>query len=298
MNSATRTTGAVLALVGLCLPLSAQHSKKHQKQDKKQEPAELKWPEMTRAQKDKVEILLRTLARKGDRRNTKARVEKQLVKIGLPCARRLMIRFSDSQHRNINDHLTRVLDQVLTKDQAPLLAQQAKHKHVAGRLYVISRLARYHDKKYLPQFKAARKDKDPEVAFHAALGLATTTMDKAALELIFLRCIKEWQEIGDMVTETLQVIRGFDAMMWLQKRIRNGKLVERVAGLRLMRALAPKEMGRSILPYLESEDFIIKKEAVNALRVVVDGQKPYPLDELTVFRIQQLRTEWRARLGG
>ena len=85
-------------------------------------------------------------------------------------------------------------------------------------------------------------------------------------------------------------------MAWLQKRIRNGKLMEQVTGLRLMRALAPKEMGRSILPYLDSEDYIIKKEAVNALRVVVDGKKPFPLTELTVFRIQQLRKEWKARL--
>lgn len=254
------------------------------------------WPEMTPRQKTRVETLLKTLARKGDKANTKVKVEKQLVKIGLPCGRRLMTRFSDSPHRDINQHLTRVLDQILTKEHAPLVAQHADHSQAAGRLYVISRLARYNDKKYLPLFKAARKDKNPEVAFHAAIGLATTTLDKDALELIFQRCMKEWHDIGESVTEALQVIRGFEAMFWLKKRILNGKLVERVAGLRLMRALAPKEMARSILPYLDSEDYIIKKEAVNALRVVVDGKKPFPLQELTVFRIQQLRKEWKARL--
>ncbi|MHC4078372.1 MAG: HEAT repeat domain-containing protein [Planctomycetota bacterium] len=299
MKPAARATGAWIAFLALCLPLGAQGGKggeRAKKQDPDQKPVKLSWPEMTPRQKDKVELLLKTLGRKGDKRNTKAKAEKQLVKIGLPCAKRLLLRFSDSPHRDINEHLTRVLDQILTKKHGPLLAQQAGHGHAAGRLYVISRLARYHDKKYLPLFKAARKDKNPEVAFHAAMGLATTALDKKALELIFQRCIKEWSEIGDMVTESLQVIRGVEAMLWLRKRINNGKLAEKVAGLRLMRALAPKEMGRSILPYLDSEDYIIKKEAANALRVVVDGKKPFPLEELTVFRIQQLRAQWKARL--
>jgi len=298
MKSA-RATSAWITLLALCLPLGAQEgttTKRAKKQNPNQPPAKPAWPEMTPRRKARVETLLKTLARKGDTANTKVKLEKQLVKIGLPCGKRLMIRFSDSPHRDINHHLTRVLDQILTKEQAPLLAQHANHPHAAGRLYVISRLARYNDKKYLPLFKTARKDKNPEVAFHAAIGLATTALDKDALELIFQRCVKEWYEIGNSVTEALQVIRGYEAMVWLQKRIRNGKLVEKVCGLRLMRALAPKEMGRSILPYLDSEDYIIKKEAVNTLRVVVDGKKPFPLSELTVFRIQQLRKEWKARL--
>jgi hypothetical protein len=286
MNLRTATS---LALVALCLPLGAQEGTT----TKKTRP---EWPEMAAREKAKVEVLLKTLARKGDKAETKERLEKQLVKIGLPCAKRLILRFSDSPHRDINQHLTRVLDQILTKEHAPLLAQHADHSQAAGRLYVISRLARYHDKKYLPLFKAASKDENQEVAFQAAIGLATTAGDKAALELIFVRCIKDWREIGDSVTEALQVIRGFEAMSWLQQRIKNGKLVEQITGLRLMRALAPKEMARSILPYLDSEDYILKKEAVNALRVVVDGKAPFPLTELTVFRIQQLRKEWKARL--
>ncbi len=295
----SRSTGAGVWLLALCMSLGAQEgttTKTAKKQDPDQPPAKPAWPEMTSRQKTRVETLLKTLARKGDTANTKIKLEKQLAKIGLPCGKRLILRFSDSPHRDINQHLTRVLDQILTKEHAPLLAQHADHRQAAGRLYVISRLARYNDKKYLPLFKAARKDKNPEVAFQAAIGLATTALDKDALELIFQRCIKEWRDIGDSVTEALQVIRGLEAMAWLQKRIRNGKLMEQVTGLRLMRALAPKEMGRSILPYLDSEDYIIKKEAVNALRVVVDGKKPFPLTELTVFRIQQLRKEWKARL--
>lgn len=279
-----------VTLLAMCLPALHAQDPTTQKSKKPE------WPEMSARQKARVETLLKTLARKGDSTNTKTKTEKQLVSIGLPCAKRLILRFADSPHRDINQHLSRVLDQILTKKHAPLLAQHADHPEVAGRIYVISRLARYHDKKYLPLFEAARKDKSPEVAFHAALGLASTALDKDALELIFQRCVKDWHDIGDSVTESLKVARGFEAMSWLQKRIRNGKLVEQVTGLRLMRALAPKEMARSILPYLDSEDYILKKEAVNALRVVVDGKEPFPLTQLTVFRIQQLRKEWKARL--
>lgn len=291
MTPATTLPLPWLVLLGLCLPLAAQDPTTQKTKPKKPE-----WPEMTARQKDRVETLLKTLARKGDTANTKTKVEKQLVKIGLPCAKRLILRFRDSHNRDINANLTRVLDQILTKKHAPLLAQHADHPAAAGRLYVISRLARTHDKKYLPLFQAARKDKNPEVAFYAAIGLATTTLDKKALELIFQRCSKEWHEIGDSVTESLKVIRGYEAMAWVQKRMANGKLVEQITGLRLMRALAPKKMARSILPYLDSEDYILKKEAVNTLRVVVDGKDPFPLTELTVFRIQQLRKEWKARL--
>ena len=53
---------------------------------------------------------------------------------------------------------------------------------------------------------------------------------------------------------------------------------------------------RSVLPHLDSEDAIVKKEAINTLRVIVDGKKPLPLKELTAFRLPQLISEWKARL--
>ena len=166
MKPAARTTGAWVAFLALCLPLGAQEgstTKNTKKRDPDKPPARPEWPEMTPRQKTRVETLLKTLARKGDKARTKAKAEKQLVKIGLPCGKRLMLRFSDSPHRDINQHLTRVLDQILTRKHAPLLAQHANHPHAAGRLYVISRLARYHDKKYLPQFKGRKLRAAPTV---------------------------------------------------------------------------------------------------------------------------------------
>ena len=63
-----------------------------------------------------------------------------------------------------------------------------------------------------------------------------------------------------------------------------------------MRALGPKQSAGIISRFLDSTDSIVKKEAINTLRVIVDGKKPLPLKELTVFQSIELAKQWKARL--
>jgi len=65
--------------------------------------------------------------------------------------------------------------------------------------------------------------------------------------------------------------------------------------LRLLRSLAPKELTGPIVPFLDHEFQGVKKEAINTLRVIVDGAEP--LEELSAFQAIEMANEWKKRLS-
>ena len=64
----------------------------------------------------------------------------------------------------------------------------------------------------------------------------------------------------------------------------------------MMRSLAPESAKSLVRPFLDSDQSIIKKEAINTLRVIVDGKEPMPLKKITVFLVIKLAKEWKRRI--
>ncbi len=287
-HHATRVALVALFLVGACGPTLAQ---KPRKQDKLPKPT---WPVLSKAEIAKGKKWLGLIGSKKEAiRKTAA---KNLNALGIGMADRLFKRLTDSPGRDVNKHVVAVLDEILKPEHAELISLHAKHRSVFARRYVLTLLAKYGRDVSIPAFENARKDKDVEVAYYAALGLVRTTRSTAALDAIFARCVEEWGEVGDEVTRHLSPLRSAVFVPWIGKKLASTDITEQTTALRMMRSLAPATAKSMVRPFLDSDHAILKKEAINTLRVVVDGKEPMPLKKITVFLVIKLAKEWKRRI--
>jgi hypothetical protein len=284
-------------LLALVLPIAAAPALAQAAQDKKTDKPQKvqapRWPEMSKADQSKGRKWLKLLASKKDKTHQKASDE--LLALGVGMGDLMFKRMTDSP-RNFNERIVFVLEQILKPSHSPLIALHASHKSTFARRYVFKKLAMFGQDGLTPVFKKARKDKDIEVSYYASLGLVKTARDFDALDQIFKRCEEEWGEIGDEVSRYLADSRSEKFCPWIYKKLASKEITEHIALLRVMRSIAPKESKSLVRRFLDSEHSILKKEAINTLRVIVDGEKPIPLKKLTVFQIIKMAKEWKVRI--
>jgi hypothetical protein len=286
-----------LLLPLLAVPAPAQRpqqkaqEKTQQKTQQKTQPP--KWPALSKADQARGVKWLKLLASK--KAKTRQKATDELIALGAGMGRRLFLRLNDSP-RNINDRVVEVLDRVLRPEHSAVIATQGKHKSVFARRYVFKKFATFAPKGLDRALREARKDKDVEVSYYAALALVRTAHDVDALQQIFKRCEEEWGEIGDEVSRFLKGIRSEKFTPWIHEKLKSKEITEHIALLRIMRSIAPPELKSLMRRFLDSEDSILKKEAINTLRVIVDGKEPIPLKKITVFQIIKLARAWKARI--
>lgn len=277
---------ALLAVLGTA-PAAAQ-------QPPKPAPAKPAWPKLAAKDKAAGEKWLKLL--RSEKELVQMKAIDQLTLIGPGFAGRLLRSMKDSKNANINDQLAEVLDRILRPEHTAPLGLHARHKSSFGRRYVLKKLATFGRMESVPVFTAARKDKDIEVKYYAAIGLVKTKKDLAALDTIFERCLEQWGDIGDEVTRFLQGSRSADFVPWIRQHLAKGETHDQVTVMRLMRSLAPASAKTVIKPFLDSEHSILKKETINTLRVIVDGKDPLPLKKITVFRVISMAKDWKKRI--
>jgi hypothetical protein len=254
-----------------------------------QQPRKPAWPTLPRAQAERATQLFANLM--ANNAELRAAAEEELAAMGAGAAPLLMARLSDHA-TNINPALLRVLERVTEPVHAPLLAREAASRKVALRRFALQRLAVFHSADLAPVFRAAVRDGDPHVVFAAQLGLAGLG-DFEFMEAIFERCMKDWSAAAPLVAPALAGARGEPGTRWVLERIATGGVRAQIAGLRLLRALGVRQAAARIAAFLDSEEHNVKKEAINALRAIVDGAPP--LEELSVFDAIELAREWKKR---
>ncbi len=287
-----KTLTLCLALLATAAPVAtqtpdskAQDSKPQDKQAKK-----LAWPKLSPSASSKLKIGLRKV--KSDDEEKAAEAEANLIAIGPAVAPR-MARVLGGKDEDLHEPAARVLDAVLEKQHAPLIVPWMKKKQPAVRRYVTLRLARFHMNDAKGTLEKALKDKDADVQFHAALGLAGLG-DFGSLDVVFAHCREGWRDIATTVHEVLEPARSRNAVEELSKRMRDADDQAVITGLRLMRSLCPRDYAIVLKSRLDAQQHAIKKEAINALRAVVDGEPP--LENLSVFQAIELCKKWKARV--
>lgn len=276
-----------LLLLVFALPLAAQASQPAK-------PAAPQWQKAERKTTERVDQLCENLKR--PKEELRQAAEQELMTMPEAAVPLLIQKLSDFPS-NINEPLFRVLEKLTVKEHAPLLAGYAKEKRQAIRFFVVGRLAGFADKTMEPVFTHALKDKDPEVAYRAALGLVALG-DKKALPLVVARCAAAWDEIGEITMRTIAPGKSSDhtrALLDVFDQAAPDDAKTRIIALRLLRALGVKEEIMAIKIHLDSDDHATKKETINALRVIVAGQPP--LEDLSVFDAIEMAKEWKARNG-
>lgn len=277
------TTAAAVWLLALALP--AQTSK----------PAKLNdWPKLTQKQQDRLQEILKNLNQKNDALHAANRDE--LVEMGAGVVPTLLSRLTDNA-TNFNDKLVPTLERIVRPEHAALLARSSGDPKLAVRRFVFDRLPRFCDREMAPIFQKGLKDKDPEVQFLAALGLLAIE-DVASGDLVLARCNTEWADNAVRIEAVLRPARGDTCTKWALGKLsaaqKNGEKGAQVATLRVLRYVCTKEAAGALKWGLDSEDHLVKKETINALRAIVDGAAP--LEELSVFQAIEAAKEWKGRV--
>ncbi len=258
-------------------------------QEPKTEPPT--WPEMSSKETEAAKLALRRLG--DDDEEVADAAEAELIDLGPALAPMLLSRLADRRPQH-EDVLARVLHRIVPATHAPLIADKATSKAVPVRAFAVEYLAGLGDAAYRPVFEKARKDKDESVAFRAVLGLAGLRDADALLDLLGRCETLEWRDIAPLVQAGLAHARDAELTDRLVKAMPRDDERRTVTGLRLLRSVAPKEYAGVVATWLDAEQHAVKKEAINTLRAVVDGDRP--LENLSVFQAIDQAKKWKERI--
>lgn len=227
----------------------------------------------------------------------KAKVElhekasEQLIAMGAGVAPILIPLVNDRQD-GLNEHLLAVLDQVVGPEHASLLARETRRPSLEWRRYLMRKLATFRDADMAPILAAALKDKDPDIAFYAALGLLGLGRHDG-LDTVLLETKKRWSEYGPLIAQILTPARAAKTASPIYAKIVEARPTDQMAGLRLLRYLMSKDQSKQLRYFLESQEFTVKRAAINTARVV-HGQKP--IEKLSSFQAIGMAKEWLSKL--
>jgi len=245
------------------------------------------WPKLTPNDEERVMAQLVQFRKEPQ---FHAAAQKVLVEIGPAAVPLLFVQLND-QAKNINAPICGALDQIVGPPHAALLAREAKKPKLALRRYVLHRMCAFNDPDLLPVLRTAVKDADPEVALYGSVGLLAQKQQEG-VDVVWKRAQKDWANVRELCAQVLPAGRSPEAAKLVLAAFQSAKAqpAEVAGGLRLLRSLLPVDMTGMIRQYLDAEDNIVKKEAVNAMRAI-HGQEP--LENMAVFQTIELAKEWK-----
>jgi hypothetical protein len=246
------------------------------------------WPALKPADRDRVLVLAGQFRKDNEELRKAARDE--LIAFGAGAAPLLFQRVNDKDE-SINDDLFAVFDNILGPEHAGLMAVQARKNKVTLRTYLLRRLCEFVDPEMKPTLQWATKDSEDDVVFYACLGLAALHDTDALLTLIELTR-KTWASHKDLVAKVLPAARCDACGRAVAEHIAKAEATVQAAGLRLLRYVAIPDHVLIIRGYLAAEDHGVKKEAVNAMRVL-HGEPP--IENLSAFQAVEMAKEWQSK---
>ena len=217
----------------------------------------------------------------------------QLAELGESTIPLIMQQVSDqATAAALNQHLFATLDGKLTRRHAALMAREAKKPKLELRRYLTLRMCKLGDPELASQLSATRADKDELTAFYAALG-ALSLKQKDALPDVQAYARRNWAAAAPLVAEVLPAARSAECANWVFEHIAKAPSADQMTGLRLVRYLAVKEQGVILRTYLSAADNAVKREAINAARVM-HGEPP--LENLPVFQVIEMAELWKKKI--
>ncbi|MEO0480369.1 MAG: hypothetical protein AAF196_12885 [Planctomycetota bacterium] len=263
-------------------------------QEKKQKP---KWPKLSRTERTTLDRSHTAYAKADEAEDADAvRAEHfdRMVEVGAGAAR-WAFRKLENDRVVEPEMLVELCRRVVSEDYTPLVADE-----------LVDRKAPLHVRRFAAEFVSQRQDEgwtealttgfevdDERVRFFSATGLFVLG-DFTKLAPIFEAAKTDWSRDQNYLEHLLPSVRGEDAFETLDDGLGSDRERDEVTALRLARFLAPESVKLRIGLLLDSDRHNVKKEAINALRVIVDGKEP--LENLDVFKAIQFANEWKARL--
>lgn len=249
------------------------------------------WPAPKAGERERVLALVEQFKKADPELHTRA--QGQLGELGDSATPLILQHVSDRADATaLNQHLFAVLDGKLGPRHGALLAREAKKPKLELRRYLTLRLCKLVDPELAAHLTASRTDQDPLTAFYAALG-ALALKQQNALPDVIAYARRNWIAIAPLVAEVLPAARSPDCGKWLFEHIAKAPAADQMTGLRLARYLMVKDQAVILRTYLSAADNAVKREAVNAARVL-HGEPP--LENLPVFQVIEMAELWKQKL--
>jgi hypothetical protein len=280
---------AAAALLALAGTLAAQQPSKTGGPPSPPAGRTAEWPPLKDTDKEKLQALVVQFRK--DNPQLREDAKAQLIALGAGAAPLLMQQVTDRPD-GVNEQLFAVLDAILTKEHAPLMAREVKKPRPDLRRYLMLRLARFGDRSLAPVFESMQQDKDEPTAFYARLALFSFGK-KEPLPDVIAYTKAHWNDVAPLLAEVLAPVRSRELADVVFEAIAKAPVPDKMTGLRLLRHLMIKEQGVVLRSYLEASDHAVKREAVNTARVL-HGEPP--IDNLSVFQAIEMAKEWAKKL--
>lgn len=254
----------------------------------KEAPAE--WPKLDRQATARTEQVVQNLT--ANKEELRLAAQQELLQIGAGAVPALLRKLSDREVERNAPYLA-MLNQLATAEHAGAIARSLRDQRASARIWALRRFIAFHDRAHVPIVEQALKDRDAEVQFQASLALVASG-ELSALPAVITRARDDWQNSGSEILAAIAPARGEPAARELINTLDQHEFNGALARIRLLRALGTKESMSALKGLLDSNDHAIKRETINTLRVVVDGQPV--LETLSVFQAIEQAKEWKTRI--
>lgn len=273
-------------LSSIALPLQDQ-------EPSTEKPKKRKLPKLRGTAKRTTADALLTIRRAKKPDDVKAAADK-LKGVGEAATLELFRAFERIEAEDRRAVLNEVLDAVLPDKDLDLAQAAAGAKAIQPIRHYLSRrwrkTAREDAGKFLRDWVA---DTDPDVAYQAAIGLLRRA-DEAGLAPFLAEVEARWPKRSKDYRGDLDGIERGPFSMSLTAAFHRGSDANQLAALRAFELLGHPDHVFALKRKLDSSEPRTREAAVNACRVVIDGDPP--LLNPTVFDLVQLAEAWKARL--
>lgn len=233
----------------------------------------------------------------------------ELLAMGAAACPSLLKALSKEKDEEARFRIVEALDAITDVPHTRLLAEHLEDKSANLRRYVAVRIAVIGDaglktraegllaaileRKADP--KKGRKVADEDIEALSIMAFGTGSL--AGVEPALALATKDWSDHSDVLTAAAARAKaaGDDVPDALAAALgKAAKAKDKVAVLRLLTHAGSKQHARSVGSALDAEENQVKVAAINALRVIVDGDKP--LKSISTFDAIDRAKKWKARL--
>jgi len=255
------------------------------------------WPAPRNGKQLKVDV---ARLRKANTEEMGTQAHIALIAEGAAAAPSLISALGKEKGEAARQRIKDVLDAVTGAPHTRLMAAEFDDKSERVRIWCLRRVAAFPDPGVRDAAVAALKSaeqskKSSKEELYAAALCCTSAGDMAGLDRLAERAEEEWKEYGEEIRTALESVRGKDATAVFVPLLSAEKRNTKVTGLRLLAGAGDPEVAVPLIkPFLDDTDNTLRVAAINALRGIVDGEKP--LDKLPVFEAIELANEWKKRI--
>ena len=295
----------MIATFLLCLPVTALPASPRalpddahcaaRLQEPKPEKASSKkrsFPRLTSPDKRKVSESLTSL-RKAKTEEDLAAARAMLAEVGSGAVPQCIKGFGKTEEERLPE-LVAVMDVILADEDLDLAWKEVdKRTAVAARSYLTRRVAQSEREDAHERLAALLEDPDAEVSYQAARGLAWRA-DAAALPILHGAVQKRWTKEKSLLRSDFAGVERGPLSSGVVSLMSVGSAKEKAAAVHLFELFGVKEQARSLKPHLDETNPQIRLAAINACRVVIDGDAP--VEKAAITQIVEMAEQWKQRL--